>query len=54
MRLTAADLKELKVIEEIICEPEVYREDTMVMCSVNWKRRWNISLNNMEAFQKNN
>ena len=30
MRLTAADLKELKVIEEIICEPEVYREDTMV------------------------
>lgn len=30
MRLTAADLKELKVIEEIIREPEVYREDTMV------------------------
>lgn len=30
MRLTAADLKELKVIEEIIREPEVYREDTML------------------------
>ena len=54
MRLTAADLKELKVIEEIICEPEVYRKIRWFLCSVNWKRRWNISLNNMEAFQKNN
>ena len=39
MRLTAADLKELKVIEEIICEPEVYREDTMVpvLCELEEK-----------------
>lgn len=39
MRLTAADLKELKVIEEIICEPEVYRKDTMVpvLCELEEK-----------------
>lgn len=39
MRLTAADLKELKVIEEIICEPEVYQEDTMVpvLCELEEK-----------------
>ena len=39
MRLTAADLKKLKVIEEIICEPEVYREDTMVpvLCELEEK-----------------
>ena len=39
MRLTAADLKELNVIEEIICEPEVYREDTMVpvLCELEEK-----------------
>ena len=39
MRLTAADLKELKVIEEIIREPEVYREDTMVpvLCELEEK-----------------
>ncbi len=39
MRLTAADLKELKVIEETICEPEVYREDTMVpvLCELEEK-----------------
>ena len=39
MCLTAADLKELKVIEEIICEPEVYREDTMVpvLCELEEK-----------------
>ena len=39
MRLTAADLKELKVIEEIICEPEAYREDTMVpvLCELEEK-----------------
>ena len=39
MRLTAADLKALKVIEEIICEPEVYREDTMVpvLCELEEK-----------------
>lgn len=39
MRLTAADLKELKMIEEIICEPEVYREDTMVpvLCELEEK-----------------
>lgn len=39
MRLTAADLKELKVIEEVIQEPEVYREDTMdpVLCEMEEK-----------------
>ena len=39
MRLTAADLKELKVIEAVIQEPEVYREDTMdpVLCEMEEK-----------------
>ena len=39
MRLTAADLEELKVIEAVIQEPEVYREDTMdpVLCEVEEK-----------------
>ena len=39
MRLTAADLKELKVIEAVIREPEVYREDTMdpVLCEMEEK-----------------
>lgn len=39
MRLTAADLKELKVIEEVIQEPEVYQEDTMdpVLCELEEK-----------------
>ena len=39
MRLTAADLKELKVIEAVIQEPEVYWEDTMdpVLCEMEEK-----------------
>lgn len=39
MRLTAADLKELKVIEAVIQESEVYREDTMdpVLCEMEEK-----------------
>ena len=37
--MTAADLKELKVIEEVIQEPEVYQEDTMdpVLCELEEK-----------------